>query len=258
MARRLGRRKEPSREKYILKEEQSRVATGVFDERTMVYLSKFFNKGVIEKLGHVIARGKEADLYIADPGAAESVKGMPQIVIKFFRVESPSFFRMQDYIIGDKRFAKKATRKGKLGIITEWCKKEYINLEVAARAGINAPKPIMFNGNIIAMSFIGSDSIPAPRLRDSDLENPNKVLDKILKDTRALYRQGLVHADLSEYNILMLGEDPYIIDFGQAVVNDHPRAMDFLKRDVSNMLSYFEKNYGIKKELKSTLEWIIS
>lgn len=256
MARRVGRRKAPPREKHMLKE-QIKVDSGIFDERTMIYLSKFFNKGIIETLLRPIARGKEADLYIATPGSAKSVEGIERVAIKFFRVETSSFFKMQDYIIGDRRFTKKIARRSKIGIITEWCKKEFINLQLAARAGINAPRPLMFHGTILAMSFIGNGETPAPQLRHCELDEPGKTMGKILRDAGALYRKGLVHADLSEYNILMHMGEPYMIDFGQAVDSGHPNAMLFLRRDVTNILSYFLKRYGIEKDAEEEVARII-
>jgi serine/threonine-protein kinase RIO1 len=69
-----------------------------------------------------------------------------------------------------------------------------------------------------------------------------------------MYRAGLVHADLSEYNI-MIGPQPFIIDMGQGVITRHPSAERFLERDVSIILKYFAK-FGIKKDLEKTLEWI--
>jgi serine/threonine-protein kinase RIO1 len=79
-------------------------------------------------------------------------------------------------------------------------------------------------------------------------------LDSILEDVRKMYRAGLVHADLSEYNV-MLGDVPYLIDFGQGVIMRHPRAERFLERDVAIILKYFEKR-GMKRDVEKTLEWI--
>jgi len=57
-----------------------------------------------------------------------------------------------------------------------------------------------------------------------------------------------VHSDLSEYNILMKGDVPYLIDFGQAVVTAHPKALEFLRRDIENIYSYFSKKYSISTD----------
>ncbi|HQN30532.1 MAG TPA: RIO1 family regulatory kinase/ATPase, partial [Methanothrix soehngenii] len=56
---------------------------------------------------------------------------------------------------------------------------------------------------------------------------------------------GLVHADLSEFNILYDDGEPVIIDMGQSVTLDHPMARKFLERDISNIVHYFQKKYSI-------------
>jgi len=247
MARRLGKRKAPSREKHVIRE-RDKVDSGIFDERTMITLSKFYNKGIIAKLESPIARGKEADIYMASPGASELVRGMEYVIIKFFRVETTSFRKMADYMIGDPRFTRKISRKKKLGVIEVWCRKEYGNLEMARSAGALAPKPLMHHGSILAMEFIGDGGIPAPRLRDVELRDPEATLKLIMESVRRMYKKRLVHADLSEFNILIKEEGkaqkPYLIDFGQAVVLDHPNAREFLIRDVRNITDYFAKRYG--------------
>ena len=65
-----------------------------------------------------------------------------------------------------------------------------------------------------------------------------------------------MHADLSEYNIMM-GDVPYLIDFGQGVVLEHPHAKKFLERDLAIILKFFEKN-GVKRDFEKTLKWIKS
>jgi RIO kinase 1 len=250
MARRLGRRKRPTREKHMLKE-QNKIEEGIFDNKTMMLLSKFFNKGIIERLIHIIARGKEADLYIATAGNSEALKGVKYVAVKFFRVETTSFLKMADYVIGDTRFTRAKIVKS--SIISTWCRKEMGNLRIANEAGIYAPKPYMSNGSILAMQFLGSkEGVPAPQLRFVKLEEPEKMLDLIIDQIRALFKSRLVHADLSEFNILYHRGKPYFIDFGQAVVIKHPNARMFMERDIRNILSYFSKRYGIKRDYDET------
>jgi RIO kinase 1 len=74
---------------------------------------------------------------------------------------------------------------------------------------------------------------------------------------KKLYAAELVHGDISEYNILIKEGVPYIIDFGQAVVINHPNAGKFLERDVYNITSYFSKKYGIKKDAEKALARIM-
>jgi RIO kinase 1 len=58
---------------------------------------------------------------------------------------------------------------------------------------------------------------------------------------------NMVHADLSEFNILIYKNKPYLIDLGQGVLLKHPRAFDFLRRDIHNILNHFNK-YGIDED----------
>ena len=70
---------------------------------------------------------------------------------------------------------------------------------------------------------------------------------------KRLYSAGLVHGDISEYNILIKDGIPFIIDIGQGVSLGHPKANEFLERDVKNILYYFRKRYGIDKELQNII-----
>ena len=235
--------------------EQNKVDTGIFDEKTMIYLGKFFNKGIISRLGFITARGKEADLYLAEPGVSETVKGKKYVMLKFFRVETSSFYRMNDYINGDPRFGRIA--KSKMSIVMTWCRKEFGNLEIARNAGVRAPLPYMFNGSILAMEFIGDEEgVPAPMLKEIRVDNPEHVLKSIIDQIRALYRRELVHADMSEYNVLIKDGEPYFIDFGQAVVLKHPSARMFLERDIRNILQHFSKKYKIERDFDQTFDYV--
>ncbi len=242
MARRRSREKQPSREKHPINE-QLKIEEGIFDNRTMLRIGKLFNKGVVASMEFIIARGKEADVYLADAG--EKV-GSEFLALKVFRLENARFQNRIKYIEGDPRFGRV---KGSIfAIVSEWCKKEYGNLLVAEAAEIHAPRPYAFSGNVLAMEFLGEDGKPAKTMREEGLQDPDKTLAAILEDTHRLYANELVHADLSEYNILMVGGMPYMIDFGQAVHIKHPDATRYLERDVGNILHYFSKTYGIEKD----------
>ena len=239
---RRSRKKRSSREDYPVGE-QLKIEEGVFDTKTMVKLSRLFSKRIISVLDFITARGKEADVYIADAG--ESIVD-EYVIVKIFRIETSAFKRRLDYIIGDPRFGH--VSKNMYSVVGEWCKKEYGNLMVAGFAKVHAPKPYAFSGNVLAMEFIGEDGVPASQLKNVALKDPEKTLDAILDDMRKLYANNLVHGDVSEYNILMKGDTPYMIDFGQGVLLEHPEATTFLKRDIKNILDYFSRTYGIKKD----------
>lgn len=250
MAIRRSKKKRPQKSKYLLKE-GIKIEEGVFDERTMLRLAKIFTRKIISKLDYSIATGKEADVYLADPGA--NIKA-ENVIIKIFRIETSSFGNRTKYIIGDPRFKK--LKPGIYHMVNEWCKKEYGNLRIAEGAGVRAPKPYTFNGNVLAMEFIGEEGKASPKLKDIPLENPSETLRLILDDLKKLYDAGLVHGDISEYNILLKNGLPYIIDFGQAVVLKHPNAMLFLERDLSNLLSFFSRKYNIEMDPEEVLRKI--
>ncbi|MDE1804299.1 MAG: serine protein kinase RIO [Candidatus Micrarchaeota archaeon] len=250
MAQRVSKKKRPSREEHMLRE-QLKIEEGVFDHRTMSRLEKLFTHGIISRLGFLISKGKEADVYIADAGA--NVKA-DFVAVKIFRIETSSFYSRTEYMIGDPRFPK--IKREIFWIVNEWCKKEYGNLKIAVSAKAHVPKPYYFNGNVLAIEFLGSDDRVAPQLKHAELQDPKKVLGTILSDVKKLYENELVHADLSEYNILMKEGVPYIIDLGQGVITKHPNAISFLRRDVYNITKYFARKYGIESDPDRIFDYV--
>ena len=89
----------------------------------------------------------------------------------------------------------------------------------------------------------------------------NKVLDSILVEVNNTFEVGYVHADLSEHNIFVDGIDATLFDWPQAVSIDHENAEEFLERDISNIISYFERKYPkniIVNDTKIIIEEIVS
>ena len=80
----------------------------------------------------------------------------------------------------------------------------------------------------------------APTLKNSKIE-PESVYKNLILDVRKLYESGLVHGDLSEYNILIHEEKPVIIDLSQSVLLSHPLADEMLNRDIKNIARFFGK-----------------
>ena len=103
------------------------------------------------------------------------------------------------------------------------------------------------------MEFIGEKGYPAPTMHQQDPEKPKKARKAILKAVSTLYHEAhLVHADLSEYNI-MLWKGPVIIDISQAVVLDHPHSEMFFERDVRNIVAFFDDFEIPKLDLAETI-----
>ncbi|HVA82749.1 MAG TPA: serine protein kinase RIO [Candidatus Aquilonibacter sp.] len=247
----VSKKKRPDREKHML-HEQLKIEEGVFDNRTMMRLEKFFSHGIISRLLFLISKGKEANVYVAEGGEAIKDK---LVAVKIFRIETSSFYSRTDYMLGDPRFPK--IRRDIYWIVNEWCKKEFGNLKIATSAKVHCPKPYYFTGNVIGMEFIGDGNNVAPQLKDVDLEEPKKVYKTIVSDLKKLYDNELVHADISEYNILMHDGIPYIIDFGQGVINKHPNALVFLQRDIYNITRYFNRKYRLEANSEEVFGYVI-
>jgi len=175
------------------------------------------------------------------------------LAVKVYRVDASNFETLYQYIKGDPRFWH--VGKARRNLINVWVKKEFSNLKRLYAAGVSVPKPLAFKGNVLVMDFIGNE-IPAPQLRDVKLTNPKKTFKDIISDVKIGFEKGkLVHADLSEYNILMQGGHHVIIDVGQGVDIRHPKSIEFLKRDVKNMCTFFSKYF--KTDEKKTMDFIL-
>ncbi len=159
------------------------------------------------------------------------------------------------YIEGDRRF--KRVRRSPRGIIYTWTQKEFNNLQLAEEAGVNSPRPIAFNRNVLVMTFIGSDGVPAPLLREVDPEDPEDFYLKLLEGARLLYtKASLVHGDLSEYNVMVWEEAPVIFDVSQAMLKEHPLAESLLQRDITNINAYFSRLGVDVIEAEKVESWI--
>ncbi|MBQ03991.1 serine/threonine protein kinase [Candidatus Bathyarchaeota archaeon] len=229
-------RRMEERDRMLTKrQEDYKVIEEVFDLLTVEGIDKLMRRGTIKDIEGVIKAGKEARVYWGiDPEDNE-------IAIKIYYTTTADFRKgMLKYIEGDRRF--KRVKRTPRGLVYAWTQKEFKNLQLAEKAGVNSPKPKAFNRNILVMSFIGEDGVPAPLLREIAPEDPNTFYLKLLAEAKLLYtKAGVVHGDLSEYNIMIWKEAPIIFDVSQALLIEHALAEPLLKRDISNINTYFNR-----------------
>jgi len=213
-------------------EKDFKIEHGVFDERTLMAIYKMLGKE-IKSVESIAMEGKEAVVLSAKD------KNGKWLALKVYRIEA-DFKTMWQYLAGDPRFF--GLKKHRRAVIATWCRREYKNLTICHKAGVNCPRPIAFNENILVEDFVGENGKLAPRLIDVNLkdEDVQDVYNTIMEDMEKIVRAGLVHADLSEYNILIWNR-PCIIDFSQAVPLNHMQAEEFLKRDIKNINKYFKR-----------------
>merc|ERR1712137_930975 len=138
------------------------------------------------------------------------------------------------------RFNKQSSRK----FIKVWAEKEMENLKRLQKYNIPCPEVIHLRKNVLVMSFIGTGVTAAPQLRNVSLPECKyqEVYLQLIRLMRAMFQEAnLVHADLSEYNILYHKGQLWIIDVAQAVEHEHPNCLTFLRRDCANMTKYFTR-----------------
>ncbi|MGY5874459.1 MAG: RIO1 family regulatory kinase/ATPase [Candidatus Thorarchaeota archaeon] len=209
--------------------------------------------GLVTDVDYQMSSGKEASIFLA------LWKGYP-IVLKVFRL-----YQSSHQLSKKKGYSTAASSKRTyniLGMMEDIAMAEYDILMNCFKAGVHSPTPIGRVGHMLTMRFIGDDTTPAPQLKDVELENPEVVLDQILDDYLVMYRDAhYVHGDLSRYNILWWKDRPWIIDVPQAYEvgpwSDMPKVEAFLRRDIKNVLKYFE-SYGIHRDAEVILEIFLS
>jgi RIO kinase 2 len=198
--------------------------------------------GILEAFGKSLGVGKEADVFDAlDP------KG-ERIAVKFHRLGRISF---------------RATRRSR-GYTPEhagWlhqsrlaAEKEYRDLSLLYPCKVSVPKPISQNRHVVAMGMIEGAELANWRR----IPKPCTILMKILRNVRKAYlKAGVVHADLSEYNIMLKPNmGILIIDWPQYVTKDHPNAQQLLARDVQNVLEYFRRKHKLAAKLAEILDYV--
>lgn len=219
--------------------EKFKVEHTVFDNFTNRTLFRLISQDHLKGIESPVSVGKEANVFSA------LTKEGQRVIIKIYRLETCDFNKMYDYIKEDERYERMPKNKRK--VIFSWVQREYKNLIRAYDSKVTTPKVIAFLNNVIVLEYIGNDSEIAPKLKDKVPEDKKDFFDKIIKNIKKLYKAGIVHADLSPFNILNNDEEPVLIDFSQSTTLKHPQAEEFLQRDIKNIVDFFNK-HGLKED----------
>ncbi len=208
----------------------------VFDKMTLMILYELIRRGVFSDFYGVISAGKESRIYHAKNEEGE------ELAVKIYLVNNTEFRKNRMiYIAGDHNFQRVGSSLRKF--IYSWARRELRNLELAYNAGVPVPKPYTVEGNVLVMSFLGVDGVRYPLLRETSYtaDEYAGLYGLVIEYVRRLYKDsGLIHGDLSEYNIM--APDPrtvYFIDLSQSVLRDTPYAEILLMRDLRNVSRFF-------------------
>ncbi|MEM4251317.1 MAG: RIO1 family regulatory kinase/ATPase [Candidatus Bathyarchaeia archaeon] len=206
-------------------------------------LRALVDRGKLEAIGKPLGVGKESDIYEALDSRGK------RCAVKFHRLGRTSFrqtMRKRGYTVGRTHIS--WLYQSRLS-----AEKEYTALKTLYKAGVSVPRPIGHNRHTIVMGVI-----EGTELKFAEMEDPKAIMLEILRNVRVAYlRGGLVHSDLSGYNVLVKADGKVlIIDWPQSVSVDHPNAMENLRRDVCNIIDCFERKAGISLCEEAALEYV--
>ncbi|MCS6770002.1 MAG: serine protein kinase RIO [Candidatus Caldarchaeum sp.] len=222
----------------------------VFDRQTLMTLYEMLNAKKLKEVRGVVSSGKESRVYHGLGWNGE------EFAVKIYLVSSAEFRRNRlQYVVNDPRF-KKIPREFRRFVYL-WSEREYANLKEAYGAGVPVPQPFHQSGNILVMEFLGENGVRLPLLHEEKFEKDEleNIYIQIVDVLGRMYREaGLVHGDLSQYNIMVgRGLKVYLIDLAQAVRRSHPMSETFLEHGVKILCSFFEKS-GLTVDWGSTLD----
>lgn len=207
-------------------------------------LQPLVDDGMIDEVLMQLMSGKEAQVYVVRCGEEERCAKV------FKEAKQRSFKQAAQYQEGRKerntrraRAMAKKTRYGQKEQEQAWLNAEVDALYRLAGAGVRVPEPHGFVDGVLLMEMItDADGNVAPRLDEVTLtpEQAEAYYAKVIQDVVRMLCAGLIHGDLSEFNVLVDADGPVIIDLPQAVdAAGNNSAAAMLERDVDNMRNYF-------------------
>ena len=203
-------------------------------------LNALVKADVLDALGRSLGVGKEADVYEAlTPDGS-------RVAVKFHRLGRTSFreTRRKRGYVADRRHVS-WLYQSRLA-----AEREFEALRRVHSAGVSVPEPLHRNRHVLVMSYIDGYN-----LADVDsLDDPEGFLDDILRNVGLALSAGVIHTDLSEFNIVVQKDgEVLLIDWPQFVSRDHPNAEAILRRDLHNVLRYFKRKFGVERSLDEAL-----
>jgi RIO kinase 2 len=210
----------------------------VFGGYDTIALATLTHKGTISALGTMIGEGKESVVYEA--------LGLGPVAIKFHRVGGRSFSSARvnrEYMDDGHCPWLLASRRS--------AEREYEALRILHPKRVSVPLPIAQNRHTVVMSLINGGI-----LNRCILESPEEVLEEILENVRSAYQAGVIHSDLSEYNILVEDGKCVLIDWPQWIETTHPNAATILERDLDNVLAFFRRKYQMSPDREEAVRCV--
>jgi len=210
------------------------------------------SQGAIDTELGILKTGKEGDVFLLERADPHDPDGGVVMAAKRYRTpEHRTFHRSASYSEGrsmkrsrDQRAIKRKSTFGRQLAMGEWATSEWDALVRCWRAGVPVPYPVQIDGTEILMEWITHDGETAPRLAQTrpDRDLLAHYYDQVRDVLALLVQDGIVHGDLSAYNILAAGERLVVIDLPQIVdLAGNLNGMDYLLRDCTNICRWFQQ-----------------
>jgi RIO kinase 1 len=228
-------------------------------------LGGFFDQKWFDDILNIIKGGKEASVYQVEGNATT---GEPFLAAKVYRPrvfralrndalykEGRALFDADGLLVkkeGELKAVRKGTSFGKDVSHTSWIQHEVRNMQTLHEAGYDVPRYFANDTNAILMEYLGDAGTAAPTLIDVHLDTAEARLlyQRTLHNIEGMLRLGIIHGDLSAYNILYWNGSITLIDFPQAIHPDQNRnAYAIFQRDVTRICEYFAR-YGVQTDLQ--------
>ena len=211
-------------------------------------LQTLIDEGIVERVVRPLMSGKEAQVYLVESGGE-------QRVAKVYKdAAHRSFTRRAEYTEGrksrnsrDQRAMARGSRHGKAQEEAAWRSTEVDMVYRLRAAGVRVPIPHHFMEGVLVMELVKDvDGSPAPRLGEAAVDAPlaRTLFDALIVEVVKMLCAGVVHGDLSDFNVLLSADGPVIIDFPQSMdAAKNQNAREILLRDVAN-LHRFLRSFG--------------
>ena len=223
-----------------------RLKSGTMEFREASYgttVEAILSAGMATEVERLLSSGKEADVYLA------RYNGAP-LAVKVYRLY---------------RTSHRGGRPVKLDSTGRLAAHEFDMLLQAWKEGAPVPTPAKRVENMLSMRYMGTEDGPAPRLQDVDLDDPHALAAKTLAGVKDLALAGVVHADLSAFNVLVHESRPWIIDLSEALRVDRlgrspwqrlTEARSALEGGMRALGAYFSR-YGVRLESGPFVEEVV-
>ncbi|QLC49546.1 serine/threonine protein kinase [Methanolobus zinderi] len=217
-----------------------------FDAYDTLAVNTFVKRGTISAIGDEIGVGKESVVVEAIKEPELGLGELQGVIIKFHREGRTSFKsvkRVRSHLENKEHFswiyAARLAAKREADIMNR------------LYPDVSVPRLIDNNRHALVMEIAEGDL-----LYRTKLEDPGWFFDRIMDQLKKTYEKGIIHSDISAYNVFVYDGGVQIIDWPQYVETNHPHADELLERDVRNLLEYFKRKYDLDRDIPAILDEI--